>query len=46
MVNPNVQLILDNKIEELRGVLLKFLTCVDIVEKSRSHNLDVLRRQP
>ena len=46
MVNPNVQLIFDDKVEKLRCVLLKFLSRVDVVEERRSRNLDILRRQP
>ncbi len=42
MVDPNVQLVLHNKVEELRSILLKLLSRVDIIEECRSQNLNVL----
>jgi hypothetical protein len=46
MMDPNIQLILCDQIEELRRILLKLLSLVDVVEERRSRNLDILRRQP
>lgn len=43
MVNPNIQFVLHDKIEELRGILLELLSRVDVIEERWPQDLDVLR---
>jgi len=45
-MNPNVQLILRDQIEELSCIALKLLPRGNVVEQRRSRNLNILRRQP
>lgn len=45
LVDPHIQLVLENEIKELLSVGLKLFPSRDVVEESRSSNLEVLRRQ-
>ncbi len=43
MVNPNIQVILHDEVEQLCTILLILLSCVDVIEECRSYHLDIFR---